>query len=737
MSFISELSRRNVWRAAAAYVVTAWLVIQVVETIFPAFGFGDVAIRVVVILFAIGFIPAMVLAWVFEWTPEGFRRESEVDDTAPSSIATARRMDRMIMVILALGLAYFAVDKFVFDPARDEARVQQAAREAARVARSEALVDSYGDRSIAVLPFVNMSADADNEYFSDGISEELLNLLAKIPTLRVISRSSSFTFKGKDIDIPEIAAQLSVAFILEGSVRKAGERVRITAQLIEAHSDTHVWSETYDRTLDDIFAIQDEISSAIVAELRPRMGLDVEQVPVVTATTSNEAHDAYLRGQFLFRQRDIEGAVAVFREAVDLDPNYAPAQAGLALGYRFTSMYEGSDRDEAIAKAMPHARRAIELDPELPEAHAAMGYALLDPETYEQTIEHFRMAVQLNPNYADALIWLGQQVENTGEFAEAFELYERALMVDPLSSVAKINVIGSLIMRNRLDEARAENQKLKTLKPAWYQMFEIDFIAAGGNWAEAALAALHTWSADNWSFESEEALTLLGEIQVFLAAMGFPEDAMPLREEHVYHGVYRTLGRSSRIVELYENGSGDMRTRHDYALALAATEDYERALPELEADWEDWVKRTIISPWFTEYHALALQTARFAVGGETDSSDLIEAMDQYVSRRAEAGIVGGNLSWDVSFQAGVLKWLEGKYDEAITLIREAVERGYIVYPNEAYLQDLYDHPGFAEILEIQRQRQESERGKFLSVVCKDNPYAELWSPPEGSCRDLQ
>ena len=242
MSLYNELKRRNVIRVTMAYVVAAWLIIQVVETILPAFGYGDAALRYVTILLAIGFIPTLVFSWAFEITPEGLKREVDVLREHSITRFTGKKLDRVIMALLALALGYFAFDKFVLDPVEDV----QIAESAHQEGRSEAITESFGDKSIAVLPFVNMSEDESNEYFSDGISEELLNLLAKIPELRVISRSSAFSFKGKDIAVPVVAEQLNVAHVLEGSVRKAGDRVRITAQLIEARSDTHLWSESYD-----------------------------------------------------------------------------------------------------------------------------------------------------------------------------------------------------------------------------------------------------------------------------------------------------------------------------------------------------------------------------------------------------------------------------------------------------------------------------------------------------------
>jgi len=229
MSFFSELKRRNVLRVGAAYVVASWLVIQVVETIFPAFGFGEAAVRIATISLAIGLIPVLIFAWAFELTPEGLKKEKDVDRAQSITPKTGKKLDRMIMVVLALALGYFAFDKFLLDPQRKAALRQQQAEQLAVVAeealqegRSQALVESYGDNSIAVLAFQDMSPDQDQEYMSDGIAEELLNLLASIPELRVISRSSSFRYKGKDVSLTDISKELNVAHVLEGSVRKKG-----------------------------------------------------------------------------------------------------------------------------------------------------------------------------------------------------------------------------------------------------------------------------------------------------------------------------------------------------------------------------------------------------------------------------------------------------------------------------------------------------------------------------------
>lgn len=294
MRFLDEIRRRNVHRIALAYLAVAWLLIQVAATVLPAYGVSEATLTILITVVAIGFVPAVVLSWVFDWTPEGLRRDTSVSDTATAS--ANKHLDRAIIVTLVLAVGYFAIDKFVIDPTRDAENMQTARDEG----RADAFVESFGDLSKAVLPFVNMSADPEQEYFSDGIAEELLNLLAKIPELRVISRSTAFTFKGKDIVISEVAKKLNVAHILEGSVRRSGNKVRITAQLIDARTDTHLWSDTCDRELEDIFAIQDEISAKIVADLKLKL---LDGAPKIEEIDPR-AYDLYLQARYILHSAE-------------------------------------------------------------------------------------------------------------------------------------------------------------------------------------------------------------------------------------------------------------------------------------------------------------------------------------------------------------------------------------------------------------------------------------------------
>ena len=463
MSLYNELKRRNVFRVAIAYLAGAWLLIEVTETLFPIYGFSDAAIRLVVTLLAIGFPILLIFSWVYELTPEGLKREKDIDRSASVTHHTGKNLDRAIIVLLALALGYFSFDKFVLDPARDAELVEETTQQT----RSDVLLESYGDNSIAVLAFADMSPEGDQEYFSDGISEELLNLLSKIPDLRVISRSSAFFFKGKDINIPTIAAQLNVAYILEGSVRKAGNQVRITAQLIEARSDTHLWSETYDRGLDDIFAVQDEIAAAISAELKLKLSDSGQLVLAEDKEIDPEIYDAYLRGMYLINQESMDDrkrGIEILEDIVDHDPQNALAYAGLGYGY---AMLGHSPMPQWMSPASKLAsQRALELDDSLAEAHLSVGSLKLYYEwDFSAAETHFRRAIELNPSLASAYFNLSYLVDLYGYPDEALTLAEQAVRLDPLSSATLVNTGALYWVRGRYQRALDYVEKTLQIDP--------------------------------------------------------------------------------------------------------------------------------------------------------------------------------------------------------------------------------------------------------------------------------
>jgi len=463
LSFINELKRRNVFRVGTAYVFGSWLLIQVAETIFPLFGFGDTPARLVVIILAISFIPTLIFSWVFEITPEGLKRDADVGRDDSATQFNVKKLDRIILVLLAMAIGYFAFDKFVLDPIEDE-RIAQSAHQEGRIA---ALTESYGENSIAVLPFVNMSSDPEQEYFSDGVSEELLNLLSRIPELRVISRSSTFTFKGKDISIPTIAKQLNVDHVLEGSVRKSGNRVRITAQLIEARSDTHLWSETYDREVLDIFAVQDEIAREITNKLHLTLvGSGQQRLP----TDSEDAYDNFLRGlHFLNQGSALETflkAKDYFKSAIEIDPLYAQAHALLALTYVSLGNFRHLAPADMLQPARDAAMTAIELDNRLPEAWVAKGWLALTYDFDSRSAEkHFRRVTELAPSTYMGYIGLSMALQMVGRYDEALAAAQKAHQYAPLDYWTRSMLAEVTFKRREYDAAIKHVKTLNEMLP--------------------------------------------------------------------------------------------------------------------------------------------------------------------------------------------------------------------------------------------------------------------------------
>ena len=442
---------------AGLYLVGAWLVVQVAGTILPMFGAVDWIARSIVIALAIGFIPAMIVAWVFELTPSGLKRDEDVKPEDSIAPQTAHRMNQWLLVVSIIAIGYFAFDKFVLAPRRDSALVAQTTEHVtAEISAEKAKVNPY---SIAVLPFTNMSGDKANEYFSDGISEEILNVLAQIPTLQVAARTSSFSFKDSHEEVPEIAKALNVRMVLEGSVRKQDARVRITAQLIDASNGFHMWSQTYDRDLKDIFAIQDEIAAAIASELQVKLADATGPTVPQRGTRNIEAHDAYLRGLALWQQRggdNIWEAVKQFQLSAQADPQFAEAYAGLALAYVILPDYSARiTYDDALALTRDNAERALSLDPSLPESYVALGY-LADGDRRRETAHAlFRRAIALRPSYATAYQWLGNSLWAGGQLEQGEAMLQRATALDPRSAVIANNHGMVLIAMSRFDDAKS------------------------------------------------------------------------------------------------------------------------------------------------------------------------------------------------------------------------------------------------------------------------------------------
>ena len=470
MSFISELQRRNVVRVAIGYLAGAWLLIQILETLFPIFGLAETSIRVVVVILAIGFPIVLVLSWIFEWTPEGLQRDDGVV-TETDAIAR-RRLDRVIFVLLVLAVAYFSVDKFVLDPARD-AQLAQAARDEGR---TEAFVESYGDKSIAVLPFADLSEGGDQAYFSDGIAEEILNLLAKVNGLRVISRSSAFQYRGDDIHIPTVADELNVSYVLEGSVRKAGEHIRITAQLIDARADAHLWSETYNRRFSDIFAIQDEISASIVDQLR----ISLLGARPKADRTDPETYALFLQARHgLYVLQDYtEATENLVDQALERDPDYVPAM-NLKVQTVFFQTGDGPDNKYATDTGLPIMRefvdRVLAIDPQNSEANAHRGWmAYWYRDDLETAALYLNRALEYDPSNVFALFVSGVISGHIGRSEDAVRLEEAALERDPLCNRCLYVLLQQSFNAGALDKAQAAaERRMRSAQGGWITLGHI------------------------------------------------------------------------------------------------------------------------------------------------------------------------------------------------------------------------------------------------------------------------
>ncbi len=447
-----EFRRRNVFRVAIVYIIAGWLTMQVADVMFPALQLPDWMVTAVAALVLIGFPFAMILAWAFEMTPDGIKRDGDVDRAASIAPETGRKLNRATMIILAIAVGFLLFDKFVI--------TERPAPVSSAASQAESGDAKAGQRpSIAVLPFVNMSADADNEYFSDGLSEELLNVLAKIPDLQVAGRTSSFAFKGQNEDLRSIGEQLNVQHILEGSVRKSNARLRITAQLIDTTNGYHLWSETYDREVDDIFAVQDDISKAVVEALKVTL-LGDRTIPT-TSTSEVEAYELYLQASYLLNhlnEENLQKAIDRLEKAVEIDPEYATAYALLSEAeFMYVSGFVNSgvgDFAEAMQKPREIAEKAVALDPDLAFARVALGgaYARVDWD-YDAAQREFEKALDLEPNNIGAMGWLGSILTFQGELSQAEAFLKRAREADPLSAANQRDIADLYAASGRCEQA--------------------------------------------------------------------------------------------------------------------------------------------------------------------------------------------------------------------------------------------------------------------------------------------
>ena len=549
MSFFNELKRRNVFRVTVGYIVSSWLLVQVADLFLDNIGSPDWIMQTIMLLLALGFPIVVFFSWAYEVTPDGIKRESEVDRSQSITHVTGRKLDHAIIAVLAVALIYmFLESRFTRKSSESNpvagneiANVATGQPEFSNQAESDdAIATTIEDKSIAVLPFVNMSDDASNEYFSDGMSEELLNLLAKIPGLRVTSRSSAFSYKDKDFKIADVGRELKVSNVLEGSVRKVGNQVRITAQLIKVDGDEHLWSETYDRSLDNIFAIQDEIAAAVVAQLKLKL---FGELPTVQKTKP-EAYSLYLQARHfsnLLTPAGWKQSDELYKQALEIDPEYAAALVGLSRNYINLAGYNLLPSDEGYSKAIESANRALAIEPLNAMAFSCLGWiAMMRDSDLPRAARYMQRSLELEPGNINLIRNSATLVKSLGRLDEAIALLEFGIFRDPVNPVGHLNLGQNYVLAGRLDEAINAERTALSLSPgiggAQYWLGEA--LLRKGE-PEAALAAFQKEEDDEWRVKGTAlALHDLGQITEFEEYFAELRDKWgerwPIEIAHVY-----------------------------------------------------------------------------------------------------------------------------------------------------------------------------------------------------------
>jgi TolB-like protein/Tfp pilus assembly protein PilF len=549
-NFFVELKRRNVYKVAVAYVVAGWALSQGIAQVFPVFDVPNWVVRLLVMLIILGLPVALVLTWMFEITSEGILR-TEMADAMPGVVQ--RKKHAWIYVVVIGGLVSIGL----FLLGRYTAQTPRQNEEAGGVISA---------KSIAVLPFDNLSGDPDNAYFTEGVQDEILTRLAKVADLKVIARTSTQKFKSAPENLPEIAKQLGVLNILEGSVQKVNDQVRVNVQLINALTSAHLWADTYDRRSTDIFAVESEIAKNVADALQAKL-TGAEKSSIVKAPTADpEAYELYLKGRFFWNKRsgaDLRKAIEYFDQAIAKDPNYALAYAGLADSYLLLPNYGSASTQESLPPARAALNKALELDDSLAEAHASSGLLATFECRLERAITDFERAIQLKPNYATAHHWLMFGRLALGHLDQAVEEGKRALKLDPLSPIINADFAWTFFCARRFDEAERQARKTLEIDPQFF------------------LAHYYLGQVLQFKGQLTEAIA---EFQKAVDLNGDPDSLGMLGQAYARNGQKDEAQKV--LVRLNEEAKSRYVAPYSTALVYLGLGDKERALDELERAYQ-------------------------------------------------------------------------------------------------------------------------------------------------------
>ena len=716
MSLFNELKRRNVFRVSVAYMVVAWLLLQVADILLENFGAPEWVFKSFVVLLVLGLAVAIFLAWAFELTPDGVKRADEVtpDLVRPEA---GRRTDRLIVIGLIVVVAVLVVERFW--PADDGGMQPDMA-----ATGSERFI---ADRSIAVLPFVNMSGNPDNEYFSDGLTETLLHMLAQVSELRVAARTSAFAFKNTNIDVREIATQLGVATVLEGSVQRAGERVRVTAQLIDARDGSHLWSGSYDRTLEDIFAIQDEIATEVATALRGSLlGESVTESLDDGMTRNREAYDLYLRAADAFRtgvEDELINAERWLRRALVLDPEFALGWSLLSETLRRLSLVQGASwvdvRDEILATA----ERGAAIAPNVAQTQATVGRAYEIHGDDLRAVNILESALELHPGNPTLLSVLADVKFGFGAFSESVALSEQAMAADPLDLNLKADATYRLAAVGRIQDALALAESVLARNPGHAAALSAigNIHWRSGNYSEVIRHYHHLLQINpNMRYASQRigwSYHAMGEFEHAerLLRRGYEQNPQAMADD---------LGRLYWAMGDEERARAYLNERLNYELTADQRAWAERERAQMEQDWArllELAQRALAESAETGgalhdgnlMESVALAADRL---GDTETRDAIIGRFNERYQRHQAA---GDRTYYGQAALARLYGLVGNVEKVVEHLEVAHARGFrdlVGLENEGFLDEVWADPRVQAVVERIRVDNAREFAEMRAVA---------------------
>jgi TolB-like protein/Tfp pilus assembly protein PilF len=738
MSLMTELKRRNVFRVGVAYAIVSWLLVEVASVVLPTFGAPEWVMKVFTFLVTLGFPLALILAWAFELTPEGIKREAEVDRTGSITRVTGRKFDFAIIGLLVLAVVFLIVDNYVLETDPDQAEVA--------TERVLGGVEVAHEASIAVLPFANRSANEADAFFVDGIHDDILTHLAKIRSLKVISRTSVMEYRNTTKNLKTIGQELGAATVLEGGVQRAGNQIRVNVQLIDAQTDDHLWAEIYDRklTVENIFAIQTEIAMAIADALQATLSPEEQDQLAALPTKNLAAYEAYLFGkQRLAKEAPaaMEEAIVYFQQAIDLDPSFALGYVGLAESYILRFFYSDRSNDEMLVKAQSAAGKALELDDRLGEAYNSLAGIKEERGDLEGAEAAYQRAIELNPNYSMTYSWYGWLLrEKMGRAEEALALHMRAAELDPMSADLRTNVADDLMALGRVEESLAWNEKALEVDPEFSNAYgnigqHYYFVLGQLDEAISWIARGHSIDSGRPGFPAVMGLIFLDLGDFDMAEFWIRRSSQLRRDSeassharqvmHLYREDQSSLDDARKAIANFPNMWSAAAILRNHELREGRTAEaratYERIRPELLSEADPRIDDDNFRI------AIDLALVLFRTGERERADLLLDRSLEYIQTIPRVGDFG------IEIAAVQIYALRSDKQKALSALRQAIDEGWrnlwwYYLKQDPSLESLHDEPEYqAMVAEI-----EADMAAQLTRVREMERNGELEPIPEVS-----